>query len=101
MPLYRRLRKFGFKSRVRGRGDNKFTLVPVEALNLFEDGAVVDDESFREIGLIPSSQERGGYKLLNDGEVTKRVTVRVRAASVAAVESVAKAGGAVEIVQPD
>lgn len=98
MPLYRRLRKFGFKSRVRGRGDNKFTLVPVEALNLFEDGAVVDQESFREIGLVPSSQERGGYKLLNDGEVTKRVTVRVSAASVAAVESVAKAGGAVEIV---
>lgn len=98
MPLYRRLRKFGFKSRVRGRGDNRFTLVPVQALNLFEDGSIVDHSSFKEIGLAPSSNERAGFKLLNDGEVTKRVTVRVSAASRAAIQAVVKAGGEVEIV---
>ena len=97
MPLYRRLRKFGFKSWVRIKGDNRFTLVPVEALNLFEDGTVVDAGALRAIGFIPSSHERAGFKLLNDGEVLKRVIVRVSAASAAAVRSVRAVGGDVEI----
>jgi large subunit ribosomal protein L15 len=98
MPLYRRLRKFGFRSVTRLRGDNLHTLVPVEALNLFEDGAVVDADSLKAIGIIPSSREKAGYKLLNDGEVVKRVVVRVNSASQSAIQSVIAAGGTVEIV---
>jgi len=98
MPLYRRLRKFGFRSVIRLRGDNLHTLVPVEALNLFEDGAVVDADSLKAIGIIPSSREKAGYKLLNDGEVVKRVVVRVNSASQSAIQSVIAAGGTVEIV---
>lgn len=98
MPLYRRVRKFGFKSLVRIQGRNLFTLVPVEALNLFEDGSVVDADSFRSLGFAPSSDQKGGFKLLNDGEVTKRVTVRVQAASDAAVKAVRALGGDVQIV---
>lgn len=97
MPLYRRLRKFGFKSLVRIKGANRFTLVPVEALNLFEDGAVVDAEALRAVGFIPSSDEGGGIKLLNDGEVVRKVIVRVSAASAAAVRSVRAVGGDVEV----
>lgn len=99
MPLYRRLRKFGFKSLVRIKGGNSYTLVPVEALNLFDDGAVVDAEAFRSIGFEPSSDERAGYKLLNDGEVTKKVTVRVQAASKSAKVAVEAAGGTVEVIE--
>lgn len=98
MPLYRRLRKFGFKSLVRVKGSNRYTLVPVEALNLFEDGSVVDAEAFCAIGFEPSSDERAGFKLLNDGEVTKKVVVRVQAASEAAVAAVVAAGGSVEVL---
>jgi large subunit ribosomal protein L15 len=98
MPLYRRLRKFGFRSVTRLRGDNLHTLVPVEALNLFEDGAVVDAEALKSIGIIPSSREKAGYKLLNDGEVVKRVVVRASSASQSAIQSVIAAGGTVEIV---
>jgi len=98
MPLYRRLRKFGFRSVTRLRGDNLHTLVPVEALNLFEDGAVVDADALKAIGIIPSSREKAGYKLLNDGEVVKRVVVRVSSASQSAIQSVIAAGGTVEIV---
>jgi len=98
MPLYRRLRKFGFRSVTRLRGDNLHTLVPVEALNLFEDGAVVDADALKAIGIIPSSREKAGYKLLNDGEVVKRVVVRVNSASQSAIQSVIDAGGTVEIV---
>jgi large subunit ribosomal protein L15 len=98
MPLYRRLRKFGFRSVTRLRGDNLHTLVPVEALNLFEDGAVVDADALKAIGIIPSSREKAGYKLLNDGEVVKRVVVRVNSASQSAIQSVIAAGGTVEIV---
>jgi large subunit ribosomal protein L15 len=98
MPLYRRLRKFGFRSVARLNGENLHTLVPVEALNLFEDGAVVDEASLRDIGIIPSSREKAGFKLLNDGEVVKRVIVRVSSASRSAVEAVVAAGGTVELV---
>jgi large subunit ribosomal protein L15 len=98
MPLYRRLRKFGFRSVARLKGVNLHTIVPVEALNLFEDGAIVDADSFRAIGIVPSSRERGGFKLLNDGEVVKRVNVRVSAASRSAIQAVVAAGGTVEIV---
>ena len=98
MPLYRRLRKFGFRSVTRLKGDNLHTLVPVEALNLFEEGSVVDEDSLKAIGIIPSSRERAGFKLLNDGEVTKRVNVKISAASDSAVQAVVAAGGSVEIV---
>lgn len=98
MPLYRRLRKFGFKSLVRIRGGNSYTLIPVEALNLFDDGAIVDGDALRSIGFEPSSDERAGFKLLNDGEVTKKVTVRVQAASKAAKDAVLAAGGTVEVL---
>lgn len=98
MPLYRRLRKYGFRSRQRISGQNRYTLVPVEALNLFDDGSVVDADALRSIGFERSSDERAGFKLLNDGVVTKRVVVRVEAASRLALRAVESAGGRVELV---
>jgi large subunit ribosomal protein L15 len=98
MPLYRRVRKFGFKSLLRIKGKNLFTLVPVEALNFFDDGSIVDADNFRALGFAASSDEKGGFKLLNDGEVTKRVIVRVQAASDAAVKAVRALGGDVQII---
>jgi large subunit ribosomal protein L15 len=98
MPLYRRLPKIGFTSRKKTRGENRFTLVPIAVLEAFEDGDTVTPEKLFELGFIPSADERAGFKLLNDGEVSKKLTVKVHAVSEACCEAIKKAGGVVELI---
>ena len=70
MPIYRRLPKRGF--------NNVFALkyaeINVSDLNKFEDGAVVDAASLKEAGIIKKALD--GIKVLGNGEVTKKVTVK-------------------------
>ena len=70
MPLYRRLPKRGFKN----RNSKEIVGINVDALNRYEDGAVVTVETMIETGLV--SNPRDGVKILGNGEVTKKLTVK-------------------------
>ena len=92
MPLQRRLPKRGFVNVFR----EEMAVVNVKELNRFEAGSVVDVEALRQEGLVKGVCP-GGVKLLGNGEVTRKLIVKVDRASKAAVEKVAAAGGTVEV----
>ena len=70
--------------------------INVSDLNRFEDGAEVTVEALKEIGLVKNS--RDGIKILGNGELSKKLTVKVNAASKAAIEKIEAAGGKVEVI---
>ena len=92
MPIYRRLPKRGF--------NNVFALkyaeINVSDLNKFEDGAVVDAASLKEAGIIKKTFD--GIKVLGNGEVTKKVTVKAAKFTEAAKEKIVAAGGKYEVM---
>ncbi|MDR2366785.1 MAG: 50S ribosomal protein L15 [Deltaproteobacteria bacterium] len=92
MPLQRRLPKRGFTNIFK----KTYSLVNVESLGGFQDGEVVDSAFLEAAGLIKNT--RYPVKLLGNGELTKKLTVKVQAASKQAVEKVAALGGTVEIL---
>ena len=92
MPLFRRIPKRGFKC----RNTKNIISINVSDLNRFEDGATVTVESLKEIGLVKNP--RDGVKVLGNGELTKKLTVSVDAASKSAVEKIEAAGGKKEVV---
>jgi len=91
MPLYRRLPKRGFKC----INHKEIVAINLDVLNRFEDGALVTVESLVEAGIVKNP--RDGVKILGNGELTKKLTVRVNAASAAAVEKIEALGGTVEV----
>jgi len=92
MPLQRRLPKRGFVNVFR----EETAVVNVKELNRFEAGSVVDAEALRCEGLVKGVCP-GGVKLLGNGEVTRKLTVKVDRASKSAVEKIVAAGGTVEV----
>jgi len=92
MPLYRRLPKRGFKN----RNTKEIISVNVSMLNRFEDGADVTVESLREIGII--SNPKDGVKILGNGELTKKLNVKVSAFSESAIEKIKALGGNAEVI---
>ena len=92
MPLYRRLPKRGFKN----RNSKEIVGISVDALNRYEDGAVVTVETMIETGLV--SNPRDGVKILGNGEVTKKLTVKANAFSESAKAKIEAAGGTVEVI---
>ncbi len=92
MPLYRRLPKRGFKC----INSKTIIAVNVEHLNVFEDGAVVDIAALKSKGLI--SNPRDGVKILGEGDLSKKLTVKVNHFSKSAVEKIEAAGGKAEVI---
>ena len=92
MPLQRRIPKRGFVNVFR----EEIGVVNVKELNRFEEGSVVDAEALRREGLVKGACP-GGIKLLGNGEVTRKLTVKVDRASKAAVGKIVAAGGTVEV----
>ena len=92
MPLQRRLPKRGFVNVFR----EETAVVNVKELNRFEAGSVVDAEALRREGLVKGACA-GGVKLLGNGEVTRKLTVKVDRASKSAIGKVVAAGGTVEV----
>lgn len=91
MPLQRRLPKRGFVNIFR----KVWAVVNVKELNRFPAGSVVDAEALRKEGLVKGTAD--GVKLLGDGEIDRKLTVKVDKASRSAVEKVVAAGGTVEV----
>ena len=92
MPLVRRIPKRGFNNIFA----KPLTAVNVIALNKFEDGATVDAAALIEAGII--SECPNGLKVLGNGDLTKKVTVKAAAFSESAKEKIEQAGGKAEVV---
>ncbi len=92
LPLYRKLPKRGFKNRFAVN----YAIVNVSALNVFENGAVVDMEALKAAKLV--RKELDGVKILGEGELTKALTVKATVFSATAKEKIEAAGGKIEEV---
>ena len=93
MPLYRRIPKRGFKNR------NSKEIVAINLSTLdkkFEDGATVDVEALIKAGVIGAAKD--GVKILGNGEITKKLTVKVNAYSEAAKAKIEAVGGTAEVI---
>ena len=91
-PLYRRLPKRGFHNRF----STQYAIINVETLNKFEDGAVVDINTLLAEGII--RKEYSGLKVLGDGEISKKITVKAAIFSASAKEKIEAAGGKAEVI---
>ena len=93
MPLYRRIPKRGFKC----PSHLEIVSVNLGLLNdRFEDGAVVDVDALIAAGIIKNP--RDGVKILGNGELTKKLNVKVNAVSETAKSKIEAAGGTVEVI---
>lgn len=94
MPLIRRIPKRGFNN---ARFAVRYIPINLEALNRFDDGATVDEASLRSHGLANGREKR--IKILGDGELTRKLTVKVHAFSASAKAKIEKLGGTCELIQ--
>lgn len=92
MPLYRRIPKRGFKC----RNSKEIIGINVSALEAFDNGAEVTVEALVEQGIV--SNPRDGVKILGNGELTKKLNVKVNAFSASAKEKIEAAGGSAEVI---
>ena len=92
LPLYRKLPKRGFNN---AKFAKVYAIVNVEALNAFEDGAVVDIDALLANKIIRKAND--GLKVLGNGELTKKLTVKATVFSATAKEKIEAAGGKIEV----
>lgn len=93
-PLARRLPKRGFNNKFAV----KYDIVNVEALNVFEEGTIVTPEMMVENGLV-TLKNSGGIKVLGDGQISKKLTVRADKFSASAKSAIEAAGGVAEVIE--
>ena len=93
MPLYRRLPKRGIKKKTH-RNFTEIVSFNVDRLNIFEDGAEVTVDALLEKGII--SNPKDGVKVLGNGELKKKLNVKLGSYSAAAKEKIEALGGTAE-----
>jgi large subunit ribosomal protein L15 len=93
MPLIRRMPKRGFNN---ARHTTRYIGVNLDSLNQFDNGAKVDVESLRKVGLANGPVKL--IKILGDGELTKKLTVSAHAFSASAKTKIEAKGGACEVL---
>ena len=92
LPLYRRLPKRGFTN----INSKDIVTISVSCLNVFDDGAEVTVAALMEKGIIKNPKD--GVKILGNGELTKKLDVKVNAYSASAAEKIQAAGGKAEVI---
>ena len=92
MPLYRRLPKRGFKN----IWAKQYAEVNVKTLERFEDGAEVDAVALVESGILKNVYD--GVRILGDGELTKKLTVKAQGFTKSAIAKIEAAGGKTEVI---
>ncbi len=92
IPLYRRLPKRGFHNIFA----KEYAIINVDALNAFDNDAVIDINTLLAEGII--RKELDGLKVLGNGELTKKLTVKAAVFSAAAKEKIEAAGGKAEVI---
>ena len=91
-PLFRRMPKRGF-SNVNAK---EYALVNLDQLNVFEDGTEVTPVVLKEAGIVRA--EKSGVKVLGNGELTKKLTVKAAKFSKSAEAAITAKGGSVEVI---
>ena len=91
-PLFRRLPKRGFTNVNR----KEYAVINLDVLNRFEDGAEVTPVALHEAGIV--KDEKAGIKVLANGELTKKLTVKAAKFSKAAEEAIVAPGGSIEVI---
>ena len=92
MPLYKRIPKRGFKC----RNSKEIVAINLNVLEVFDNGATVDVDALMEKGIIKNP--RDGVKILGNGELTKKLDVKVNAYSASAKEKIEALGGTTEVM---
>lgn len=92
LPLYRRLPKRGFTN----INSKDIVAIGVDRLNVFDDGAEVTVESLMDKGIVKNPKD--GVKILGNGELTKKLDVKVNAFSKSAAEKIQAVGGKAEVI---
>ena len=92
LPLYRKLPKRGFNN---SQFAKVYTIVNVDALNRFEDGAVVELAALMGAKVVRKAND--GLKILGGGELTRKLTVKAAVFSATAKEKIEAAGGKIEV----
>ena len=92
MPLYRRIPKRGFAC----INHKDIVAINISVLDRFEDGAEVTVDTLVECGIVKNP--RDGVKILGNGELTKKLTVKANAFSKSAVEKIEALGGKAEVI---
>ena len=92
LPLYRKLPKRGFYNRFA----TQYAVINLSTLAKFEDGAVVDLEVLRNCGIVKTNEDK--LKVLGNGELTNKITVKAAVFSASAKEKIEAAGGKCEVV---
>ncbi len=92
MPLYRRLPKRGFKN----RNTKEIVALNLSVLEVFDNGTTVDVDALIAKGIVKNP--RDGVKILGNGELTKKLDVKVNAFSASAKEKIEALGGTAEVV---
>ena len=92
MPIYRRLPKRGFKNIFA----KEYAEVNVSTLNRFDDGVTVDPVALVESGILKNV--RDGIRILGNGEISKKLTVRANGFTKTAESKILAAGGKVEVI---
>ncbi len=92
MPIYRRLPKRGFKNVWR----KEYAEVNVSTLNIFDDEMTVDAVALVEMGILKNVLD--GVRILGDGELTKKLTVKAQGFTKSAIAKIEAAGGVAEVI---
>lgn len=92
MPLYRRLPKRGFKN----RNTKEIVALNLSVLEVFDNGTTVDVDALIAKGIVKNP--RDGIKILGNGELTKKLDVKMNAFSASAKEKIEALGGTAEVV---
>lgn len=95
MPIYRRLPKRGFNNK---RFALHYVEINIGELERFADGTEVDAQLLKQSGVISLPKTNDGVKILGNGELTKKLTVRAAAFTSGAKGKIEKAGGSAEEV---
>ncbi|MBP7401963.1 MAG: 50S ribosomal protein L15, partial [Clostridia bacterium] len=90
MPIFRRLPKRGFNN---ARFAPSYIEINVSDLESFENGAVIDAAALKAAGVITLPKVNDGIKVLGNGDLSKKLTVKARSFTTAAKEKIEKAGG--------
>ncbi len=93
LPLFRRLPKRGFSNAMFKK---EYATINVSDLDKFEDGAVVTPELLKEMGIL--KKQLSGVKVLGNGELTKKITVKAHKFSSSAIEKIESKGGKAEVI---
>lgn len=91
-PLFKRIPKRGFTNFTRV----EYAVVNLDTLNRFEDGAVVTPEVLKETGIV--KKQLNGIKVLGNGKLEKKLTVKCNKISASAKKAIEEVGGTVEVL---